>query len=189
MKEHPVFHKVPQSSSGFRPMTRIAVPAPRPQGFTLVEMAITLAVGGILLALALPSFTESRANGKIRAAAAQMQQDLQWARAEAIKRNGRVRVTTSASIDCADAVWRVAWIKPDGLEETLRCHTRGTYGQQFAHVNFAANQVTISFSSLGTASAGVTYTFSYDNSSVSQRQWQVVSGTGGRISSSIVSGT
>lgn len=42
-------------------------------GFTLVELAIALAVGSILLALALPMFAESRANGQIRAAAAQLQ--------------------------------------------------------------------------------------------------------------------
>lgn len=170
-------------------MIRIAVPATR--GFTLVEMAITLAVGGILLALALPSFTESRANGKIRAAAAQLQQDLQWARAEAIKRNARVQLNTSASgTPSSTCDWRVRWTNPaTGNVEILKQISADEFAQHYANLVCTANQPTISFDTLGGASAGVEYSFSLADPNTTKRTWLVTVGMGGRIVSQILPGT
>lgn len=60
------------------------------RGFTLVELMIALAVLGVLLALALPSFTDMLRNGKVRAAAETVLFGIQLARSEAVKRNGSV---------------------------------------------------------------------------------------------------
>lgn len=62
-------------------------------GFTLVELLVTLAVFGLLLALAVPSFTSMIQNNRIRGTTQELQATLQWARSEAIRRNGPIFVT------------------------------------------------------------------------------------------------
>lgn len=63
------------------------------QGFTLVEMMVTLSVLSVMLAVAVPSFTEFIANQRIRAAASDLHSTLLLARSEAIKRNTRMTLS------------------------------------------------------------------------------------------------
>ena len=58
-----------------------------PRGFTLIEVAITLVVLGVLISLGLPSFTTWINNTKIRTAAESMLNGVQLARAEAVRQN------------------------------------------------------------------------------------------------------
>jgi type IV fimbrial biogenesis protein FimT len=64
-----------------------AFPKTRALGFSLIEMMIGVAILGILLAAALPSYRAWMLNTQIRNAADSIQNGLQRARAEAIKRN------------------------------------------------------------------------------------------------------
>lgn len=57
------------------------------QGFTIVEMAITMAIFGFLLAAALPSIGTWMDNTRIRNVAESIQSGLQAARSEAVRRN------------------------------------------------------------------------------------------------------
>ena len=67
---------------------------PRRQiGFTLVELMLTLIVAAILLALAIPSFIESRQRSALRGAADQVASFWADARFEALRRNSYVAVT------------------------------------------------------------------------------------------------
>jgi len=67
-------------------------------GFTLIELMIVITITAILTALAVPSFSVTLDNQRISGAAEAVLSDLRWARAEAIKRNKKVRVTfTSGS--------------------------------------------------------------------------------------------
>lgn len=61
------------------------------RGFSLVELIVGMAIFGILLALAAPSFSAWIRNAKIRTTAESVQNGLQLARAEAVKRNTAVR--------------------------------------------------------------------------------------------------
>lgn len=69
--------------------------APKPHGFTLIELITAIAVLSILLGIAVPAFQAWVLNTKIRTTAEAMLNGLQLARAEAARRNERVRFTLS----------------------------------------------------------------------------------------------
>lgn len=75
-----------------------ALPA-KAKGFSLVELLIVLTIVGILLSLAMPSFSTWMANARARAKADAILNGLQQARAEAVKLNARVdfRLATDTS--------------------------------------------------------------------------------------------
>ena len=79
------------------PAPRHARPAPRPRsacrGLTAIEMAVTLGVAAVLLGTAVPAFQDFRLRREVEAVAAQLETDLQLARAEAVARNEDVRVS------------------------------------------------------------------------------------------------
>jgi type IV fimbrial biogenesis protein FimT len=67
-------------------------------GMTLIEVMVVVAIIGIIVAIATPSFSAMLQQQRIKGAAETVLADLRWARGEAIKRNARVRVTfTSGS--------------------------------------------------------------------------------------------
>jgi type IV fimbrial biogenesis protein FimT len=80
------------------------------RGFSLVELIITLAILGILIALGASSFRAWIVNMKIRSTAESIQNGLQLARGEAVRRNTTVmfQLTTSTANGCA-----LALVSPD----------------------------------------------------------------------------
>lgn len=72
-------------------------------GFTLVELVVTIAVVGILAAIAIPSFSGMIASTKAKGIATDLYFDLTKARSEAVKRN--MDVTMSPS----DGGWKNGW--------------------------------------------------------------------------------
>ncbi|MBN2843669.1 MAG: GspH/FimT family pseudopilin [Sedimentisphaerales bacterium] len=68
------------------------MPVKRFAGFTLVELMVTLAVFAILAALAAPSFNGILEKRRLVGAAEGLFADLQFAKAEAIKRNRTIRL-------------------------------------------------------------------------------------------------
>jgi type IV fimbrial biogenesis protein FimT len=80
-------------------------------GFSLVELVVTIAVVGILAAIAIPSFSAMVANNKAKGIATDLYFDLAKARSEAVKRN--MDVTLSPS----DDGWKKGWtIYPSNQE-------------------------------------------------------------------------
>lgn len=71
----------------------------RNAGFSLIEMMIALAIGGILTAVAVPNFNEMREGYRLRAATYDVFASLQRARSEAVKKNNnyRFRLMTSTT--------------------------------------------------------------------------------------------
>ena len=68
-----------------------ALPAPASQhGMTLIEIMITLAIAGILMMIGMPSFNTWLANSQVRTGAEGINNGLQLARGESVKRNGNV---------------------------------------------------------------------------------------------------
>jgi len=60
---------------------------------TLIEVMVVVAIIGIIVAIAVPSFSTMLEKQRIKDAAEAMLADLRWARTESIKRNKKVRVT------------------------------------------------------------------------------------------------
>ena len=81
-------------------------------GFTLIEMVITLAVFAVLIMIGLPGMTTWLQNSQIRASAEAMQMGLQFARAEALRRNVPVRfqLVDSLAGGCALDEKGTSWV-------------------------------------------------------------------------------
>ncbi len=67
-------------------------------GFTLVELMVTLSVAGILLAIAVPSYTAMVENNRLATAANSFISSMGLARSEALKRRTNITVTATDSV-------------------------------------------------------------------------------------------
>lgn len=67
-----------------------------PAGFTVIELMIVVAIAAILVLLAAPSFQSLLDRQRVRAAASNLNVDIQYARSEAVRRNAPVTVSFSA---------------------------------------------------------------------------------------------
>lgn len=81
------------------------------RGFTLVELLVTMAVLALLLASALPNYGEFIRNSQIRTAAQSIENGLQIARSEAVRRNGQVQFnlpnTLAGAAQAGGSDWNV----------------------------------------------------------------------------------
>lgn len=90
------------------------------RGATLIEMMVGIAVFATIVALGLPSFTAWVQNSQIRTATDAIQNGLQIARGEAVRRNTSVRfhLTDTADNACASSTTGTNWVvsldPPDG---------------------------------------------------------------------------
>lgn len=71
----------------------------RQSGFTLIEMAIVVAIIAIVSAITIPSLIGWAANSRVNATARDIVATIQKSRIEAVKQNGRVVVTFDADGD------------------------------------------------------------------------------------------
>lgn len=85
--------------------------ASRTNGFTILELMITLAVAAIILATATPSIKQFRANNQITTANNSIIAGLNLARFSAVTRSANVLICPSAdSVACSDGSWYEGWI-------------------------------------------------------------------------------
>lgn len=94
----------------FKPYRQPGFRARIQQGFTLIELMITITVLGILLAVALPSFTEALLGGKLGSYANSFVASAYLARGEAIKRNAVVQLCASSNGTSCTGSWEQGWI-------------------------------------------------------------------------------
>jgi type IV fimbrial biogenesis protein FimT len=82
------------------------------QGFTLIELMVTISVLAILLMIAVPSFNDATLGSKLSAYANNLVASAHLARSEAIKRNTAVTLCVSSNgTSCASGIgWESGWI-------------------------------------------------------------------------------
>ncbi len=92
--------------------TRAYAAAGQCRGFNLYEMMVTMTIGAILLAIALPAFDRFGVNGILVTTTNDLSASFSRARAEAIKARRNVRMCPSSdSNTCdSDANWASGWI-------------------------------------------------------------------------------
>ena len=83
----------------------------RPAGFSLIELMVVLAILGILMAIAVPNFSEWIAGQRVRDTASDIHTSLMRARNEAISRSLPTSVTPVTPANWANG-WYIA--NPDG---------------------------------------------------------------------------
>lgn len=113
----------------------------RQNGLTLLEMVITLAIGAILLGMAIPGYGYLVRGAQLSRLSSDLVSALAYARSEAIKRGERVTVCKTgnaapASPACQDdGGWQQGWIvfvdggikgEIDGSDEVLRVKSEST---------------------------------------------------------------
>ena len=85
------------------------------EGFTAIELMITLVIVIVMATIAAPSMVEVIRASRLTAAANQLQADMQIARREAIRRNTTVLMCPSTSGTCpasglSGANWAAGWV-------------------------------------------------------------------------------
>jgi len=116
-------------------------------GFTIIEVLFTVAVLGILVMMAMPTFGEWLQSQQLRAAAEASVNGLQLARAEAIRRNLPVQITFGVP----QTGWQIVEAPPNAAFVQARQHEEGSPNAQFAATPGGAT--TITFTPLGGVTA------------------------------------
>jgi len=83
-------------------------PRKRQQGVTLLELMITVVIGGVLLAVAVPQLTAWVQRNSVSTAAEIVQNGLRQAEAEAIRRNARVEFLLTSSTPAKSGIGKLA---------------------------------------------------------------------------------
>lgn len=86
------------------------------KGFTLIELMIALTIGGILLAIGVPSFKYTILTNRVKTAASDFHTSIMLARSEAIKLNRDVDITGTTN------GWDITYTKEDSSTATIRSY-------------------------------------------------------------------
>lgn len=125
------------------------------RGLTLVELAVTMALVGILVGVAVPSFTTWQANSRIRASADTIHAGLRLARAESITRNASVTFTLQANGNWTVSCTMVTAICPANIHSRPGAEVRGELSLVALQrdASTATGDATVIFDSLGRPNA------------------------------------
>ena len=122
------------------------------RGFTMVELMITIAIGAILVSLAAPSFRSYSAKKKVEGAVAELANDIQFARSEAVSRNAAVRVTfgtncyvihQSISAATCASVPSATVIRTVNLDDTATATLTATNGLTYVEFDTVRGKATL----------------------------------------------
>lgn len=135
----------------------------RHAGFTLVEMAVVVAILAVLLGVALPAMNEFIVNQRVRGAAMDLVATLLLARSEAIKQNGNVSVVSTSTTTNWNSGWRI--VGTDGT--TIR--NQESYSGIQISAAISAGSASVVFDRTGRVSGTVAIEISGPTSSYAKR--------------------
>ena len=116
----------------------------RQLGFTLIELVVTIAVLVAVSTIAIPAFQSSIGNAQIRTVTESIRNGLQQARAEAIKRNARVRFTLQTS-----SAWQIGCVTVRADCPVVITQKNAVEGSS-SNTTVSADNYSVVFSSFGT---------------------------------------
>lgn len=160
------------------------------QGFTLVELMVTIAVAAILLLFAVPALQDFVLNNRLVAITNDLIADLALARAEAIRRGGRVTLCASnTGTSCSGGDWsagRVVFadagtagsVETGVGDEILRTHPAAASGVSLVSDDTVHNDY-LQFRPSGSTDASGTISFKFCDSRAKGRT--VVIGLSGQV--------
>lgn len=165
-------------------------------GFTLVELMVTVAVAAVLLAVAVPSFTQMIVSGRLTTQSNDMLAAINLARSEAIKRNASVTLCRAAAnaTTCATTagVWQ-NWIVRTATGTVVREGTINTFnGTLVVRSTLVTDQVIFGPDGLARTGTGVVadHTITVCSTRMTERNVrEVVLGAGSRMSTRITDTT
>jgi type IV fimbrial biogenesis protein FimT len=140
-------------------------------GFTLVELATTLVVAGVLVASAMPSFNYLIATNRAKAAASDLHIALVKTRGEALKRNASVTLAPTG------IAWESGWTIRDAGNVVLE-----TYAPVKQGVTIANGPASVVYQSSGRIQGSAAAAFLVTGSGRSNAQRCVSVATSGRPS-------
>lgn len=93
------------------------------RGISMIEVVVTIAIMGILMATAMPSMGDWLRNAKVRNAAESIQNGLQQARAEAVRRNRPISFNLVSTLDnaCALSSSNGSWVVSADANPASHC--------------------------------------------------------------------
>ncbi len=103
-------------------------------GFTLIELMITISIVAIVLTVAIPSFNKTVANNRLTTHLNDFIASANYARSEAVKRGARITMCPSANASTCTAGWQNGWLifidantdgqrNGDPIDTILRVHS------------------------------------------------------------------
>jgi len=156
----------------------------RNSGLTLIELLITVAIVGILIASAAPSMSEFIQNNRAVTQINELHASLSLARNEAIKRNNNIAVCQSANGTSCSGSWQNGWIvfidndndgNVDEGTQALSVHGSLTGGNTLAF-----SQTRVTYANSGLAIDDSNGTFILCDSRGTEKSIGVVVGPSGR---------